>query len=270
MPPTRTVIEDDVTLEPLRAWASRSVLFGTAWGYGLILVLMPLVSMLGYLATLRRQGVVFSVSQDFLLRSLSDLIATAIGMFVAGVVARTILKTRTGDRLATTVTQAGLAFVLSFPAMAAVMTLFHRIRNIDSSYVGWPELWSYFQYQWWGRYAALGLMYAIGISLITAAWRYLPLSRPAAFQPLPLARLRRRRPREVAAGLVLIALFVIVGIDNFISLTEHARSEAQSLNDRWKPDAATLRTIADIGAIRTLPIAFVGLLLLTPLRWRRA
>jgi hypothetical protein len=231
---------------------------------------MPLVSMLGYLAALRRQGVVFSVSQDFLLRSLSDLIATAIGMFVAGVVARTVLKTRTGDRLATTVTQAGLAFVLSFPAMAAVMTLFHRIRHFGNSFVGWPELWSYFQYQWWGRYAALGLAYLVGMSLVTAVWQYLPLSRPAAFQPLPLARLAQRRPREVAAGLVLIAFFFIVGIGNVISLTEQARSEAQAPNGQWTPDAATLRTITDIGAIRTLPIGFVALLLLTPLRWRRA
>ncbi len=80
----------------------------------------------------------------------------------------------------------------------------------------------------------------------------------------------RKRPREVIAGFILIVLFFITGIGNFISLTEQARGETQSQNGRWTPDASTLRTITDIGAIRSLPIAFVGLLLLTPIRWRRS
>jgi hypothetical protein len=234
-------------------------LFDTAWGYGLVLTLVPIVP-----------GVI--LSRDVITGSIGAFTAVIFGIFGAGVVARTVTKTRTGDRLATTVVQAGLAFVLAFPATAVMLALLHQASGIvrhGSGFSSWLELLRYLHEQWWGHYAALGLIYLVGIALCTAVWQYLPQPRPVAFQPWPVAGMTRRRPREVATGYILVALFFIVGIGNFISLTEQARGEAQSVNGRWTPDAATLRTISDIGAIRTLPIGFVALLLLTPLRWRR-
>jgi hypothetical protein len=249
-----------MTLNSLRTRASRLALFDTAWGYGLVLILVPVVP-----------GVI--LSRDVVAGGVSTLTAGILGIFVAGVVARAVTKTRTGDRLATTVVQAGLAFVLAFPATAAVLALLHQARGIvrqGSGFSSWLDLLRYLHEQWWGHYASLGLTYVVGITLCTAVWQSLPQPRPVAFQPWPVARMTRKRPREVIAGFILIVLFFITGIGNFISLTEQARGETQSQNGRWTPDASTLRTITDIGAIRSLPIAFVGLLLLTPIRWRRS
>lgn len=244
-----------MTVDTLRTKASRLALFDTAWGYGLVLV--PVVA-----------GVI--LSRDLVVESFTACVAAILGIFVAGVVARTVTKTRTGDRLMTTVVQAGLAFVLTFPVTAAVFTLLHQGSEIvrhGNGFPGWLDLLRYFNDQWWAYYAAVGLIYLVGITLCTAIWQYLPQPRLAAFQPWPLARLTRRRPREVIAAFILIALGFAVGIVNAITLTELTR-ETQLHNPQWAMDPARIRFVSDIGAIRTLPIMFVGLLLLTPIRWR--
>jgi hypothetical protein len=261
MPPTRTAIEPAVTLEALRRWSNRSLLFSRAWGFGFLLVSFVLVIGLADWGMAAIRG---SIPRGFHVAVLWWLFCNCLAVFVAGIAVDTFLAPRIIRPAIKTALLAGLTFLLFCLFAAITRTAFWNARLPLSIDMG-PTAEMLFNY-WWNNLANLAHLLAVAFASVIYLW----LPKPAISRALAdETRQKVLRRRDLVIGGLLVVVGFAVALLTWVALVYESQKMG-ILAEEYPPGAAQLRSWGDylqrelwiFILKRSLPFIIVGALLL--------
>jgi hypothetical protein len=269
----------------IRAWCGRSVVFNSAWGFGLGLTLGVLFSELDDVVYSVRHGgfdQYWGIARQWGVPTwLWSGVGTSLGMFAAGAAAFTFVRTKPCGELGKAVLMAGLAFVFVFPFASFAFTAWNEMEAVglrgSGPSIGRHDLLEFFGFWWWDAFAAFGVRYLLWIVLWSALYYW--LRRPAGDDVRATAGVPTVRPRDIVLGLLLVVFALVIALGTWLGFTREAQLVLAAKDTFANQPAALARAQAYAAhlqddlwssvAVRSLPFLIVGGLLLSPFSWRR-
>lgn len=257
-----------------RIWCGRSGLFHRAWGLGLLIALVPMLSSAKDIVAVCAYGAP---------RCLWNFGGLTLGLITAGIVAHRLVMSQGRTRIAEGLLLTGLAFIFAFPFIALVLTVWAKIEEVvlrDGQFtVANDQLIGYFVNYWWDDFEAFGVRYLVGIALGAATYLWLPRSEdetiPASLHVTisEIAPKNVPRFRDIALALSLLVIGAVVAWFTWAAAVNQEQSfieAARSWNHPpWFNDAEQIRVeLWRHVFFRAFPFLTVGCLLLVPF-WRR-